>query len=136
MQINVEQVQGKEPVTIMGLGGDLDHSSFEAVIARATELYEAGARKLLLDMSDLNFMSSSGIVALHSILLLFGGETPPDPESGWEALHAIDRARGSGLQPNVRILRPQPKVALTLTKTGMTEFFEIYDDLQTALASF
>lgn len=136
MQISVEQVQGKEPVAIMGLRGDLDHSSFEAVIARAKELYEAGARKLLLDMSDLNFMSSSGIVALHSILLLFRGETPPDPESGWEALHAVDRARGSGLQPNIRILKPQPKVALTLAKTGMTEFFEIYDDLQTALASF
>ncbi|HZD58073.1 MAG TPA: STAS domain-containing protein [Anaerolineales bacterium] len=136
MQISVEQVQGEEPVTIMALRGDLDHSSFEAVIDRAKDLYQAGTRKLLLDMSDLNFMSSSGIVALHSILLLFRGEMPPDPGSGWEALHAIDRARGSGLQANVRILKPQPKVALTLTKSGMTEFFEIYDDLQTALASF
>lgn len=136
MQIRVEQVQEKEPVTILGLRGDLDHSSFEGLIAKAKDLYEAGTKNLLLDLSNLNFMSSSGIVALHSILLLFRGETPPDLESGWEAFHAIDRARGSGPQSNIKILNPQPKVALTLQKTGMTEFFEIYDDLQTALAAF
>ena len=136
MQISVEQVQEKGPLAILSLGGELDHSSFEALIGKAKDLYAAGTRNLLLDLSDLSFMSSSGIVALHSILLLFRGETPPDLESGWEAIHAIDRARGSGSQTNVKILNPQPKVALTLKKTGMTEFLDIHDDLQTALASF
>jgi anti-anti-sigma regulatory factor len=136
MQISVEQVQEKKPVTILGLVGELDHSSFEALIDKARELHKAGTKNMLLDLSDLNFMSSSGIVALHSILLLFRGETPPDLESGWEALHAIDRIRGSGPQANIKILNPQPKVALTLEKTGMTEFFEIHDNLPTALASF
>jgi anti-anti-sigma regulatory factor len=136
MQISVEQVMEHEPVTILALRGELDHSSFEALIDKAKQLYEGGTKNVLLDLSDLNFMSSSGIVALHSILLLFRGETPPDLESGWEALHAIDRIRGSGRQANIKILNPQPKVGLTLQKTGMTEFFEIYDDLPTALASF
>jgi anti-anti-sigma regulatory factor len=136
MQMSDEQVQEKGPLTILSLRGELDHSSFEALIDKAKDLYAAGTKNLLLDLSDLSFMSSSGIVALHSILLLFRGETPPDLESGWEAFHSIDRTRGSGFQSNIKILNPQPKVALTLKKTGMTELLEIYDDLQTALASF
>jgi anti-anti-sigma regulatory factor len=136
MELTVEQVQNKVPITIIGLHGELDASNFESVTSKAKELYESGARYILLDMSDLSFMSSSGIVALHNIILLLRGEQPHEVQGGWNVFHAIEQDRKSGVSPYVKILNPQPKVASTLQKTGMDEFCEIQTDLQTALASF
>jgi len=136
MRLEVEFTKGKVPVTILSLQGDLDASNFESVIARANDLYNEGTRHLLLDLSDLRFMSSSGLVAMHSIALLMRGADPHDLQEGWNAFHAIDRDRQRGTQPYVKILNPQPKVASTLKMTGLDQFFEIYQDRQTAIASF
>jgi len=136
MNMTVEQVQGRVPVTILRIHGDLDGSNYQTVIAKAKEVYDAGARCLLIDMSDMPFMGSSGLVALHSIVKLMRSEPMPDPEAGWEAFHDIGREQGAGAQPNVKLLNPQPKVDRTLDMTGMKSFFEIHTDLQAAVNSF
>jgi anti-anti-sigma factor len=136
VRLTIEQAQSRISVTILGLHGDLDASNYEQVIARARELYSAGTRYLLLDLSDMPFMGSSGLVALHSIALLMRGEEPSDLQAGWQAFHAIDHDRGTGPQKHVKLLNPRPKVEQTLDVTGMNEFFEIHTDLQTAITSF
>jgi len=135
MNIVVENAQGRVPVTILALHGDLDGSNYQEVIAKAHDLYGAGTRHLLLDMSDTPYMSSAGLVALHSVILLLRGEQSPDLESGWSALHAIAREQ-SGVQKAVKLLNPQARVRRTLEVSGMQEFFEIYTDRQAAVESF
>ncbi|MEP7190417.1 MAG: hypothetical protein ABI901_14590, partial [Roseiflexaceae bacterium] len=90
----------------------------------------------LIDCSDMPFMGSSGVVAIHSIALLMRGEMPPDPAAGWQAIHSIDHARADGMQQQVKLLSPQPKVSRTLQMTSMSDFFEIHTDTQAAIASF
>jgi anti-anti-sigma regulatory factor len=136
MSITISQAQGKTHVTVLAIQGDLDAKNFREVIAKAGEAYKAGARCLLIDMSEMPFMSSSGLVALHSAILLFQGQQPADLEHGWEAFHAIDRALDSGIQKYVKLLTPQPRVCHTLEVTGMERFFEIYTDREAAVASF
>ena len=136
MLVSIDQVEGKVPVSIITLRGELDASNYELLIDKAREVYQSGERYLLLDMSELNFMSSAGLVALHSVALLFRGEAPHDLESGWDAFHAIGRDLDSGFQPSVKLLNPQTRVSDTLQKTGFNRFFEIYSDQQTALDSF
>lgn len=136
MTITIDQGQGKVPVTILRIQGDLDASNYQDVIDSASQAYEAGARDILVDMSDINFMSSSGLVALHSIALLMRGREIPDPEYGWEAFRTLDRDRESGVQEHVKLLKPQPQVDRSLEITGLKKFFEVYTDLDTALASF
>jgi anti-anti-sigma regulatory factor len=136
MHLTVDQVQGRVPITILAIHGDLDASNYEQVIAKARELYESGARHLLLDLGHMPFMGSSGVVAIHSVALLMRGEQPPDPQGGWQAFHSIDHARGDGPQLQVKLLDPQPKVSRTLQMTSMNAFFEIYTDKQAAIASF
>jgi anti-anti-sigma regulatory factor len=136
MQITVDQIQSRVPVTVLAIHGDLDASNYEQVIAKARELYAAGTRHLLLDLSAMPFMGSSGVVALHSVALLMRGEAPPDPEAGWQAFHSIDHARAGGVQQQVKLLSPQPKVSRTLQMTSMDDFFEIHTDRQAAIASF
>jgi len=136
MDITVKQIQGSVPVTILQTHGDLDASNYQDLIAKGQEVYEAGARHILLDMSDTPFMGSSGLAALHSLALLVRGDELPDLESGWNVFHEIDRDRDSGLQKHIKLLNPQPQVDRTLEMTGLKQFFEVHTDLETAIASF
>ena len=141
MNLIVEDVQreaGSAPVTVVGIHGDLDGSNYQELITKAKELYKAGARNIVLDMSDMLYMSSAGLVALHSVAMLLRGEEPPDPSSGWNAYHAVarDRDTSTTVQRNLKLVNPQPKVERTLQLTGMKEFFEVHPDLKTAVASF
>lgn len=136
MQITVEQAAGAVPITILATHGDLDASSYQDLIAKANDVYLSGSRYILIDMADTNFMSSAGLIALHSIALLLQGATPPDPEAGWEAFHAMDRDREKGLQQFLKLLNPQPSIARSLKMTGFDQFIEVHQDRSTAIASF
>jgi anti-anti-sigma factor len=137
MRITLKQMQGRVPFVVMSIHGDLDASNYEQVILKAHELYQAGTRHVLLDLGDMPFMGSSGVVAIHSIALLMRGEQAPDPQAGWQAFHSIDQARSSGgMQQQVKLLNPQPKVDRTLRMTSMNDFFEIFTDMQAAVDSF
>ena len=134
MNFSTNQVSGRVPVTVLTLQGELDGSNYLDLIAKARELYQSGARYLVLDMSQVPFMSSAGIMALHSAALIMQGSQAPDPEQGWSALH--DVTEKSKIQTSVKLLNLQPKVDRTVQLAGMKAFFEIYTDLTAAAASF
>lgn len=136
MHFTVESARGRVPVDILAIHGALDASNFEAVIAKVRELYQSGTRHLLLDMSDVPFMGSSGVVAIHSVALLMRNQEPPDPEHGWQAFHTLDAERGQTVEQYVKLLGPQPKVSRTLEMTGLDDFLEIHTDQEAAIASF
>jgi anti-anti-sigma regulatory factor len=92
-------------------------------------------RNLVLDMTGIPFMSSSGIVALHTISLLLRDERLPELKNGWAALRGVAN-ENSGLQQHVKLVNPQLRIYQTLDITGMKNFFEIYNDLALAVASF
>jgi hypothetical protein len=58
MNISTSQAQGNVPVTIIKLDGQLDGQNYQELITKAQELYSAGARDFLLDLSDLTYISS------------------------------------------------------------------------------
>jgi anti-anti-sigma regulatory factor len=136
MEITVYQAQGRVPVTVLQPQGDLDASNYRDLIAKAKEAYDAGARDILLDLSHTPYLSSSGLVALHSIAMMLRGEKPPDPESGWGAFRSIDRDRGHGLQQHFKLLGPQPKVDNVLEMAGFRQYLEVFTDLEMAVTSF
>ena len=136
MEIVIKKAEGEAPVSIMELQGELDASNYQEVIAQAQEVYDGGARQLLLDLSGLTFMGSSGLVALHSIAFIMRGEEFPDPEYGWRALRSIPERKEISPEKNFKILNPNPLVNKTLERAGFTSIFEIYTDLEKAIASF
>jgi anti-anti-sigma regulatory factor len=136
MEIVVSQVTGKKPVAVLQPHGDVDASNYTELINKVKELFKGGSRDFIIDLSDVPFMSSAGLVALHTIAIMLRGETPVDPQAGWAALKAMDRSRDLGMQPHVKLLNPQKYVVETLDKAGFTQFFEIFEDLNTAAASF
>ena len=137
LETSIEQASGRVPITIVALDGELDASNFTALIDTVRDLHDAGSRHLLLDLSNLQFMASSGLVALHSIVRLMHGEPPPDPEAGWNALHALgqDVAEGS-TQTEVQLCGAQPAVERVLARTGLTRLFVAHPDRAAAIAAF
>jgi anti-anti-sigma factor len=137
LQTTVEQAEGPVPVTIVVLDGELDASSYERVIDTVRQAYDAGARNLLMDLTNLTFISSSGLVAMHSSLRLMRGEAPPDPEQGWAALRAIrDDVEDGTVQANFRLCGTQDAVQKVLDRTGLGGLIPSHPDRATALAAF
>ena len=136
MIITVEQPVTGRPVTLFRLQGDLDGSNYLDLIGKAKDAYQDGAKHLLLDLSEVPYMSSAGLVALHSAVQLLRGNQPPDPTAGWSTLKSIALEQSTSAQQLVKLLNPQPRVTRTLEMSGMNIFFEIYTDEAAALASF
>jgi anti-anti-sigma regulatory factor len=88
-------------------------------------------------MSDTPFISSAGIVALHTIAKILAGMRPGEDESGWESFREIDRSRQAGEKvANFKLLGPQPRVMGVLDTVGFSQYFEIFTHYDTALESF
>jgi anti-anti-sigma factor len=136
MEIIISQNQDISPATIMQLQGDLDGSSYQYFIDEAQKLYDAGVRTLLLDMSELTFLSSAGLAGLHRIARVFNGEDRSIMEEGWSAIHAMGKNRDSDFQKHVKLLNPSEKILDVLDTVGFKTFFEIYTEINPAMASF
>jgi anti-anti-sigma regulatory factor len=136
MNIATEHVAAPVAVAIVRLEGDLDATNYEQLIATGRELAAGGARHILVDLRQVPYMGSSGLVALHSVVLAFAGEEALDVEGGWGAHHAIAHSADQGLQNGLRLLGPVPAVRRALERTGMSRFIEIHEDEAQALAAF
>lgn len=138
LNITETKVEGTIPVTILRLTGELDASNYEALIVQTQALYTDGMRNLLLDLENLSFVSSSGLVALHNMALIMRGETLDDAEEGWQAFHAISRDLGkaTGPEAHFKLLKPQPLVFKVLDTAGFTKVMLVFEDEETAVSSF
>jgi anti-anti-sigma factor len=136
MEITISQEQGRVAVSVIRISGHLDGQTYQELIMKANEIVEAGAKNILLDLSDLTYISSAGLVSLHTIALMTRGEKLPDPEQGWSALKSMDRTRDGGLHKNLKLLNLRPEVTKVLEMVGFSEFFEVFTDKQKAIDSF
>ena len=126
MNITVDHVQGRVPVAVLAVRGDLDASNYEALIAQARQVFGAGTGDILLDLSGTTFVSSSGLVALHSIAMLLQGKQPPGAEDGWAAIHAVGRDLGSGVAAAPQAAQtPSPRWSACWNMAGLKELFEM-----------
>ncbi|RPJ29618.1 MAG: anti-sigma factor antagonist [Chloroflexi bacterium] len=128
MNITVSIHQAREPVAVMRLQGDIDASNFVQVVDKAREIYRNPARNLIMDLSEVSSISTTGLVAIHKIALLYSGV----PE---EKAHP-DLTHSSTARKHVKLLNPQPAVDEALTTAGLKLFFKVFHDLESALNSF
>lgn len=135
MNLTVSQHQGKVPVTILHVQGKLDGSNYKELIARAEEILHGGASDLLIDLTEVEFMSSAGMVALHAIAKMLKGQKA-DEEEGWASIRAIGRDRAGGPQSHLKLFNPQARIEQVFEVAGFNQLFEIYKDLPQAIASF
>ncbi len=114
----VEKVQGEVPVTIFHLRGWLDAQSENDFVKWASDAYERGTRYLLLDLSELNTLTSAGMRAIQKVYNIY---TP----KGTDKEHS-----------NLKMASAPPPVYHVLKVTGFLQSIPVYESVQSALDSF
>ena len=135
MEITI--TQEKPYLHVMHLNGKLDGSNYKTLIDAARKLYDAGSRDVILDLSQLSYISSAGISALHRVALLFRGQKQEaEEEEGWASYRAIANEVNGNAQRHVKLFGPVEGVKQSLAMVGFNNLFETYTDMNLAIASF
>lgn len=125
-----------DQVTVMHLMGDIDASNYTNIIDKAQEAYNEGARHLVLDLEKVPYVSSAGLMALHTIARIFTGQMTQTKDGGRPVFRSINPKQDSSAKEHVKLLNPQPAVEQVLEVVGLKQFFEIYKDVDAAVKSF
>ena len=118
LKITTEERQADVPVTVFHLRGWLDAQSEEQLLEAARTAYDGGARYLLIDMSDLDTLTSAGMRALQKVYQIF---TPKEDQFKIEHL---------------KLCNAPPQIYNVLGITGFLQNIPMYESQDTALQSF
>ena len=115
---SVEQVQGEVLITTFHLSGRLDINGEEDFVKWASDAYQAGARYLLLDMSEVTMLTSAGMRAIQKVYRMFTTE-----ESTLETSH-------------LKMAAAPPPVYEPLQITGFLKTIPVFETVQSAIEAF
>lgn len=135
MEITVSIHHAEKPIAIMQITGEVNGSNYLDVVTKAQELYDNDtAKDLILDLSHVTDISTTGLAALHQISLIYGGSEHRVEQDGTEM--RPDVTHSSSARRHVKLLNPQPEVDSALQSAGLKLFFKVFGDLESAIASF
>ena len=128
LNIKVSVVEGAVPVTILHLSGHLHGETEHALIDHAKQSLEDGTRHILLDLSDVDVLTSAGLRAIHNIFNLF---TPQDD-------HTVIHQHGDEpyKSPYFKLVCPNPQIYYVLNIAGFLQNILIFNDMDEAVNSF
>jgi hypothetical protein len=116
-------------VLVLHLGGKLDGQTNQALLDAARAEHEAGVRFLLIDLEQMQMITSAGLGALHNIYKLF---TPADEIEAWDREN-----HGEPYKSNYfKLAAAPPSVYYVLNIAGFLNNIPIYPDVPAALAAF
>ncbi|MFN8384271.1 MAG: STAS domain-containing protein [Anaerolineales bacterium] len=118
LKITKENMVSNVPVTVLHLRGWLDAQSEEMLLIAARDAYDAGSRFLLIDLAEVDTLTSAGMRAIQKVYRLFTAE---------EEHFIISR---------VKLCNAPPQVYHVLGITGFLQNIPNYETLQAALSSF
>lgn len=134
MEIKVSTEQGRVPVTVLHVDGDIDASTHENFATRADELIKQGARHILVDLSHTGFVSSAGLRALHAIFNRLRALQPDDNLTDEQVKRGI--AAGTYKSPHLKLLNLSKETRTAFELSGFSMFIEAFTDRQAAIDSF
>jgi anti-anti-sigma factor len=129
MDIVVSQAQARVPVTVLQLKGSFDSSSYGQFDTRVKELVQAGTQNILLDLSQVNYVSSAGIRSMVSLVK----HLHSDQEE-----KALEKAavQGHATSPHLKLVGVNKNVMSVLQMSGMDMILDMRKTEQEGLAAF
>ena len=118
LKILSEEVQADVPVTVFHLHGWLDAQSEGQLLEEARKASDAGAQFLVIDMSDLDTLTSAGMRALQKVYQIF---TPKEDQ--FKVAH-------------LKLCNAPPQIYNVLGITGFLHNIPMYASIEDALESF
>ncbi len=125
--LTITRTEGQ--VHVLHLAGKLDAETQAALVETAKAQQAAGTRYLLIDLRDLDFITSAGLGALHNIYKMF---TPANEVTAWEKQNPGEPYKSAYM----KLAGASPGVYYVLNIAGFLQNIPIYADLQGALQSF
>ena len=132
MDITNTTEQGRVPVTILHISGEIDSATHLAFQSAAEELIDKGARHLLINLKDAPYISSAGLRTLHN---LFNKLRTIHQDVNDDELRRRMNA-GSYKSPYIKVANLSPQVRDAFELSGFETYIEIFDDLENAVNSF
>lgn len=119
-KITSEQIeqQGKPSITVFNLRGWLDAQSEEILFSSSQEAHSKDALHLILNLEDVNMITSRGIRAFQRIQKLYTAQNANTDSTG------------------MRLCNAQPNVYNVLKLSGFLTTLPVYESLQAALESY
>jgi len=134
MEVKTFIENGRVPVTVMHVDGDIDSSTSPAFNAMANELIDSGARYILVDLSHTKFITSAGFRAFNDLFNKLRALHPDTNLSEADIKKGI--SAGTYKSPHLKLLNLSNDARTAFNLAGFDLFIETYTDLQTAVASF
>ncbi len=130
MEIIVSHAQGNVPVTVFHLKGSFRAN--EEIKELAQTEFDNGARYIVVDFSDVDFMGSKGLQGILAIYEMLRGDISEKEKQ------VIDQGISSGTytSPHLKLLKPNELVKEVLNLTGYDIFLEVYENLEEVVNSF
>ncbi|MBI5962155.1 MAG: hypothetical protein HY863_01665 [Chloroflexi bacterium] len=116
-------------VAVLHLAGRLDGQSDNALIKFAQDEHNAGMRLLLLDLSQLDMLTSAGLRAFHTIYKLF---SPRAEVEEWERKHRDEPYKSTYF----KLAGITPEIYYVLNIAGFLHNIPVFADLHDGLHSF
>jgi hypothetical protein len=117
---------------ILRPAGGLDWSSYQNLIAQAWASYDTDTQHLIVDLSNVEHISTAGMVGLYAVARLAQGASPLDLEAGWQTMRALVEDRP--ITRRLAVVNPRPPVRQALEDKAFSDFLTLYPNLTTALA--
>ena len=132
MEISVSQEQGRVPVTVFDIRGEITADTAARFLEEADRAVAGGAQNLVLDLTNVPYIGSFGLRALNDILKgLHKGASDQNEAQLRQALRD-----GQSKSAHLKLVNPNPQVMKVLETTGFDMFLEVYPTVKTAVASF
>jgi len=136
MEIVVSHQQGRVPVTVFHIKGDINAETFDQLQAQARQAIQSGARYLLLDLEQVAYVSSYGIRAISQVFAWLRDGAGASSHGEDDATLSKGLRDGTFKSPHLKLLKPSQQVLRVLSMAGVDMFLEIHTDLKQAIASF
>lgn len=128
LNITTSQIQGDIDVTVFHLKGHLHGATEQHLLDQARQAHEDGTSHLLLDLTDLNVLSSAGLRAIQSIFKLF------TPQSDMEL---IQKREGEPYKsPYLKIVCPDPQIYYIFNIAGFLQNLLVFNNFEDATNSY
>ena len=128
LTITTSKMQGDVSVTVLHLNGHLHGATEQQLLDHARQAREDGAAHLLLDLSELEVLSSAGLRAIQQIFKLF----TPQPDMETIRRHESEPYKS----PYFKLVCPNPQIYYILNITGFLQNILIYNNMDEAVKSF
>ena len=127
LKISVSQIQNGA-VAVLDLVGKLDGLNEQLLLTQATEVHNKGTEYFLLDLTNLNTLTSAGLRAIQKIFKMV---TPAD-----DAMLMNQHGDEPYKSPYLKVVCPNPQIYYVLNITGFLQNLYIFNNLEEAAQSF